>query len=733
MGLSPAPTALRRCGSRGQWEELPGGAEPRCVAVHCPSPLEVEHGWVWPRGGSYPPGSKVTFGCPSGFRLRGPQNLTCGEGGRWRGSPPACDDGAGACPALPIPAGGFRSGSGHVIEAVVRFRCRRGLELLGSMERRCREDGTWSGTQPQCRGQGSMGSMGINKGQWDQWGSMGVNGDQWGSMGINGSQWDQWGSMERRCQEDGTWSGTQPQCRGQGSMGSMGSMGINKGQWGSMGINGSQWGSMGINGDQWVSMGSMGINTGQWESMEVNGDQWGSMGSMGSMGINGETVPGGWDMERDPAPVQGSGVNGINGINGDQWGSMGVNGINGHQWASMGINGSQWGSMERRCREDGTWSGTQPQCRGQGSMGSMGINGINNYQWESMASMGINGHQWESMGVNGDQWGSMERRCREDGTWSGTQPQCRGQGSMGSMGSMGINGGQWVSMGVNGINGCQWGSMGVNGDQWESMGVNGINGHQWGSMGVNGINGCQWRSMGVNGDQWESMGVNGINGHQWGSMGVNGDQWESMGINGCQWGSMERRCREDGTWSGTQPQCRDPRVFDTPEEAASGFLASLTQTVEAAEANETRSPTEKRRIRLGSASALNIFLLLDASQSIGAQDFGDARDALRGLVEKIASYGAAPRYGIITFGTEAQVVLSPMDPKAADAAHVEEVLEGLSFKAHALRPGTNPQAALRAVYELLVNVPYPVPIDPYGSQWAPIDLYGLPFISMGSH
>ncbi|XP_033930196.1 complement factor B-like protease [Melopsittacus undulatus] len=328
MGLSPAPTALRRCGSRGQWEELPGGAEPRCVAVHCPSPLEVEHGWVWPRGGSYPPGSKVTFGCPSGFRLRGPQNLTCGEGGRWRGSPPACDDGAGACPALPIPAGGFRSGSGHVIEAVVRFRCRRGLELLGS---------------------------------------------------------------------------------------------------------------------------------------------------------------------------------------------------------------------------------------------------------------------------------------------------------------------------------------------------------------------------------------------------------------------MERRCREDGTWSGTQPQCRDPRVFDTPEEAASGFLASLTQTVEAAEANETRSPTEKRRIRLGSASALNIFLLLDASQSIGAQDFGDARDALRGLVEKIASYGAAPRYGIITFGTEAQVVLSPMDPKAADAAHVEEVLEGLSFKAHALRPGTNPQAALRAVYELLVNVPYPVPIDPYGSQWAPIDLYGLPFISMGSH
>lgn len=144
-------------------------------------------------------------------------------------------------------------------------------------------------------------------------------------------------------------------------------------------------------------------------------------------------------------------------------------------------------------------------------------------------------------------------------------------------------------------------------------------------------------------------------------------------------------------------------MFDTPEEAASEFLASLTQTVEAAEANETHGPTEKRRIRLGSASSLTLFLLLDASQSIGARDFGDARDALRGLVEKIASYGAAPHYGIITFGTEAQVVLSPMDPRAADADWVGELLAGLSFKAHALKPGTNPHAALRAVYELLVQ------------------------------
>ncbi|XP_074786527.1 complement factor B [Athene noctua] len=168
-------------------------------------------------------------------------------------------------------------------------------------------------------------------------------------------------------------------------------------------------------------------------------------------------------------------------------------------------------------------------------------------------------------------------------------------------------------------------------------------------------------------------------------------------------GSAERRCLEGGVWSGTEPRCRDPNSFDTPEDVAASFLASLTQTVEVAEANGTAGSTEKRRIRLSPGAALNIYLVLDASQSVGAKDFGEARDALGELVEKIASYGATPHYGIITFGTEARVVLSPLDPRAADGAWVTEQLEQLSFKAHSQKPGTNPHAALKAVYELMVQ------------------------------
>ncbi|XP_074390333.1 complement factor B [Zonotrichia albicollis] len=168
-------------------------------------------------------------------------------------------------------------------------------------------------------------------------------------------------------------------------------------------------------------------------------------------------------------------------------------------------------------------------------------------------------------------------------------------------------------------------------------------------------------------------------------------------------GSAERRCLEGGAWSGTEPRCRDPNSFDAPEDAAEAFLASLTQTVEVAEANRSQEATSKRRIRLDGAGALNVFLVLDASRSVSARDYDSARDALAELVEKLASLGAVPRYGVLTFGSEPRVVLSPTEPMAADAAAVRERLKGMSLEEHSQAPGTNLAQALRAVYALLVQ------------------------------
>uniref|UniRef100_A0A674GC03 Complement factor B n=1 Tax=Taeniopygia guttata TaxID=59729 RepID=A0A674GC03_TAEGU len=170
-------------------------------------------------------------------------------------------------------------------------------------------------------------------------------------------------------------------------------------------------------------------------------------------------------------------------------------------------------------------------------------------------------------------------------------------------------------------------------------------------------------------------------------------------------GSAERRCLEGGFWSGTEPRCRDPNSFDTPEDAAEAFMASLTQTVEAAEANSTHGgdPTAKRRIRLEAGGALNVFLVLDASRSVNARDYENARAALGELVEKLASLGAAPRYGVVTFGSEPRVELSPTEPNATHGGWVRQRLRELRLDAHSQAPGTNLAGALRAVYALLVQ------------------------------
>ncbi|XP_030825961.1 complement factor B, partial [Camarhynchus parvulus] len=110
--------------------------------------------------------------------------------------------------------------------------------------------------------------------------------------------------------------------------------------------------------------------------------------------------------------------------------------------------------------------------------------------------------------------------------------------------------------------------------------------------------------------------------------------------------------------------------------------------------------TSKRRIRLDGAGALNVFLVLDASRSVNARDYESARDALGELVEKIASFGAVPHYGVVTFGSEPRVVLSPTEPSASDAAAVRERLKGMSLEGRA-NMGGSPVPVLQQIRELL--------------------------------
>uniref|UniRef100_A0A8C5F2C4 Complement factor B n=1 Tax=Gopherus evgoodei TaxID=1825980 RepID=A0A8C5F2C4_9SAUR len=167
-------------------------------------------------------------------------------------------------------------------------------------------------------------------------------------------------------------------------------------------------------------------------------------------------------------------------------------------------------------------------------------------------------------------------------------------------------------------------------------------------------------------------------------------------------GSKERTCQESGAWSGTQPECRDPSTYDTPEEVSSAFIASLSETVEV-DRSSGGAENVKRKIVIEAGGSMNIYLVLDASDSVGEGNFSRARDVLVQLIEKISSYGVFPRYGVLTFATDPHVVVSTVNAQSSDADWVSTKLGDLKYESHALRSGTNTKAALEAVHNMIIE------------------------------
>nr|KAF6276575.1 complement factor B [Myotis myotis] len=168
-------------------------------------------------------------------------------------------------------------------------------------------------------------------------------------------------------------------------------------------------------------------------------------------------------------------------------------------------------------------------------------------------------------------------------------------------------------------------------------------------------------------------------------------------------GSQRRTCQEGGSWSGTEPSCQDSFMYDTPAEVAEAFLSSLTERIEGADAEDGHSPGEqqKRRIVLDPSGSMNIYLVLDGSDSIGARNFTGAKNCLKAFIEKVASYGVNPKYALVTYATDTNILIRVSDAESSNAAWVTEKLDKISYEDHKLKTGTNTKKALLAVYNMM--------------------------------
>lgn len=128
---------------------------PMCFAM-CES-LDIRNGFVAFTDGLQLAGDTANYGCIPGFTLVGNTNRVCRENGTWTGSDPSCEMTVVVCPNLDDPDNGqVDHVSSPLVGAVAAYSCDELFCLIGGESRTCTAEGAWSGEEPICDGAVSL-------------------------------------------------------------------------------------------------------------------------------------------------------------------------------------------------------------------------------------------------------------------------------------------------------------------------------------------------------------------------------------------------------------------------------------------------------------------------------------------------------------------------------------------------------------------------------------------------
>uniref|UniRef100_A0A3B5LXI6 Uncharacterized protein n=1 Tax=Xiphophorus couchianus TaxID=32473 RepID=A0A3B5LXI6_9TELE len=199
-------SAILTCQHNGLWDR----PTPRCLAMSCGDPgvppnavVSGTHSWTY--------SSVLQYSCLPGGVLVGNSTRNCQEDGTWSGAPPYCTGASpGLCGDPGIPPHGTRLGGEEFkTKSLLRFSCEAGYNLIGSAERTCLHNSSWSGTQPVCQAVscGNPGTPAHGRIVFS-------DGITFGSS-VAYSCWEGFktsGLTTRHCTTNGTWTGQAPDC-----------------------------------------------------------------------------------------------------------------------------------------------------------------------------------------------------------------------------------------------------------------------------------------------------------------------------------------------------------------------------------------------------------------------------------------------------------------------------------------------------------------------------------------
>ncbi|XP_059177917.1 protein lev-9-like isoform X2 [Physella acuta] len=192
-------------GAEGKWI----GPNMSCKARDCGDPGEIAHGWRDP-GYRFVYPTRVTYHCSEGYELRGRPYRECKANGEWSDGRPECEP--INCNEVQAPIHGYLYGSSTTYGSIIKVTCKSGFKVVGSAERSCQSDRTWSGLEATCE-EINCGNPGpLHNGYLDGHSTTVGNILHFRCRErtrFNGT------SFSTRCLENGQWSDPLPRCLGQ--------------------------------------------------------------------------------------------------------------------------------------------------------------------------------------------------------------------------------------------------------------------------------------------------------------------------------------------------------------------------------------------------------------------------------------------------------------------------------------------------------------------------------------
>ncbi|RXN32629.1 complement factor B-like protein [Labeo rohita] len=138
-------------------------------------------------------------------------------------------------------------------------------------------------------------------------------------------------------------------------------------------------------------------------------------------------------------------------------------------------------------------------------------------------------------------------------------------------------------------------------------------------------------------------------------------------------GSKVRVCQDGGQWSGTEPQCYDQ---------------------------------QGKKITMDQSGKLDIYIAVDASDSIDEEDFTKAKTTIKLLIEKISYYPVSPNYEILIFATDVTPIIQMRNFKLKKheitLERIFEDLDKFTYDSRGGKTGTNIAKVYSEILESMI-------------------------------